>query len=140
MNTQTLLAPASTIFGESGVTLTFAEGLIGCEDWKRFVLDTVPEAAPLMLLRSLDDPEVSFIVGDPHAVLADYRLQPSASDLEALDCPNPNDLATVVIFNTGPEAILGKVTVNLLGPIAINLNGGTARQIIQPDYSAHHPV
>lgn len=139
MDTQTL-APAPTIFGQTGVVVNFPEGLIGCEDWKRFVLDTVPEAAPLMLLRSLDEPEVSFIVGDPRSVMPGYKLQPSESDLEALGCPGPDDLATVVIFNTGPEAAIAKVTVNLLGPIAINLNNGAARQIIQPEHLAHYPV
>ena len=135
-----ILAPASTIFGRTGLAIHFEEGLIGCEDWKRFVLDTVPEAAPLMLLRSLDEPEVSFIVGDPRSVLADYKLQPAESDLEALNCLSQKDLAALVIFNTGLEATLGKVTVNLLGPVAINLTSGAAKQIIQPEYSAHHPL
>lgn len=139
MDTQ-LSTPVSTVFGQRGVIIHFGEGLIGCEDWKRFVLDTVPEAAPLMLLRSLDEPEVSFIVGDPRSVLPDFKLQPSENDLEALECSSPNDLATVVIFNTGPDATPAKVTANLLGPIAINLNSGTARQIIQPEYSPYHSV
>lgn len=139
MDTQ-ISAPVSTIFGQRGVIIHFGEGLIGCEGWKRFVLDTVPEAAPLMLLRSLDEPEVSFIVGDPHSIMPGYTLQPSENDLEALGCSGPNDLATVVIFNTGPEATPAKVTANLLGPIAINLNNGAARQIIQPEYSPYHSI
>lgn len=125
---------------QAGLPITLAEGLIGCETWKHFTLDAPPEAAPLMFLHSLDQPELSFIVADPRHILDDYRLTLSEADLEALGHPDEQALTMIVIVNVGQRHGNTSVTANLLGPLVINLSSGAARQVIQPEYSAHHRV
>lgn len=143
MNIETALPPAietQDAGAQPGLLITFDEGLIGCQSWKRFALDSAPEAAPLMLMRSLDEPAVSFIAVDPRVVLPGYRMELSGADLAALGLPAKTDPAVIVILNTGPREGTAAPTVNLLGPIAINLSTGAARQVIQPDYPAHYAI
>ena len=143
MNIQTKLPALSETHAappQTGLLIRLEEGLIGCEAWRRFMLDSVPEAAPMMLMRSLDETDLSFIAVDPRAVLPDYRLDLSGADLAALGSPSQANLAAIVIINTGPREGLTVPTANLLGPVAINLATGAARQVIQPEYSAHHSI
>ena len=143
MNIQTTLSALSETRDAApqlGRLILLEEGLIGCEAWRRFMLDSAPEAAPMMLMRSLDEPDLSFIAVDPRAVMPDYRLELSGADLAALGSPSQTDLAAIVIINTGRREGLTAPTANLLGPVAINLATGAARQVIQPEYSAHYAI
>jgi flagellar assembly factor FliW len=47
-------------------TIVFAEGLVGCPDWQRFVLLVdEEEELPVAILQSLDSPSVQLLVTDP---------------------------------------------------------------------------
>ncbi len=143
MNIQTALPARSETRDAApqfGLLIVLEEGLIGCEAWRRFMLDSVPDAAPMMLMCSLDEPDLSFIAVDPRAVRPDYRLELSEEDLAALGSPSQTDLAAIVIINIGRREGLAAPTANLLGPVAINLATGAARQVIQPEYSAHYAI
>ena len=125
---------------QATIEITLPEGLIGCEMWQRFVLEIVPDTAPLMLLHSLDEERLSFIVADPQVIAPDYQLQLSDADRVALGNPAPEALVAIVILNPAMQAPSTRVTANLLGPVTINLMTGMARQVIQPDHSAHYLV
>lgn len=125
---------------QAAVEIMLPEGLIGCEMWQRFVLEVVPDTAPLMLLHSLDEERLSFIVADPQMVMPDYQIQLSEADRLALGTPAPETLATIVILNPATQGGATRVTANMLGPVVINVTTGIARQVIQPDHSAHYLV
>lgn len=125
---------------QATVELTLPDGLIGCEMWQHFMLEVVPDTAPLMLLHSLDEERLSFIVSDPQMVMPEYQLQLSEADRLALGDPASDSLMAVVILNPTLQSTATRVTANLLGPVVINLTTGIARQVIQPDHSAHYLV
>jgi flagellar assembly factor FliW len=124
--------------GSTGLTpdpaITFPEGLVGCPDWKRFVL-LVDEDEDLLVavLRSLDDPQVELLVTDPTRVDPDYKAR-----LEGLHSvgPNPTVYCTLAI---GAD---GVITANLLGPLVIDPASRQGQQLVLVDsgYSTRHPV
>lgn len=135
--------------------IIFPEGLIGCEEWQRFVLEADPATAPVLVLRSLDEPAVSFLVTDPYLICPDYRFELAEADAAALEAASPDDVAVLCILNiklspSSPLPQRGRgaggggilITANLLGPLVIHKATGRARQVVlaNSNYSAHHVV
>ena len=120
--------------------ITFADGLVGCPQWKRFTLEQRPEMLPVALLKSDDQPNLSFIVADPHTWYPHYQFDVSAEDLKALGVPRPQDLVALTIVTVEPDPFA--VTANLLGPLIVNPTTGQARQVIQSayPYQARQPL
>ena len=108
--------------------IVFAEGLVGCQDWKRFVFLDCEDPGPVGLLQCLDDPEVGFLVADPYEILDGYRLEVSNSEKEAIGLAEWDDamvLCTLIVRQDPME-----VTANLLGPLVINRANGRGVQVV----------
>lgn len=133
----------------------FPEGLIGCEEWRHFVLEADPATAPVLVMRSLDEPAVSFLITDPYLICPDYRFELGEADAAALEAAGPDDVAVLCILNVklSPSSPLPQpgseakgegvlITANLLGPLVIHKATGRARQVVlaNSSYSAHHVV
>jgi flagellar assembly factor FliW len=112
--------------------LTFADGLVGCPDWKRFKLEHRPDMEPVALLNSLDQANLSLIVADPRVWYPQFKFDVSPDDLTALQVTSPDQLAVLTIITVEPDPFA--VTANLLGPLILNPLTGSARQIIQSAY------
>jgi flagellar assembly factor FliW len=119
-------------------TLVFPDGMVGCPTWQHFILDEPAATAPVGMLRCLDEPEVAFYVVDPHEVLADYALELSDGERDALKLGDPSCLKSrcVLVIRKEPFAL----SANLLGPIVWNSENGFARQVVLANsgYSARH--
>lgn len=123
-----------------GATIYFPEGLVGCAEWRSFVLLAVSEDEPVQLLQSTEVPEIALLVTDPRLIEPDYVCPLSPADRAALrlaDDDEPLLLCTLTLHRE-PASI----TANLLGPIVVNLREGLGRQIVlaDTDYSARHLV
>jgi len=120
--------------------ISFAEGLIGCEDWRNFVLLEAEGAGPIKLLQSVDDPDVGFYVIDPYLIVGDYQLDvpPAASEMIGLD--DWRDGLVLCMLVVREEAQL--VTANLLGPLVINRANGRGVQLVLSgsNYDTRHVV
>ena len=120
--------------------LVFDDGLIGCPDWRHFVLE--PEAAgpAIQLLRSLDEPDVALYVADPFTILPDYEFEVGDADGSPLDLSDPGDALVLVILTVRNDP--ASVTANLLGPLVVNVRTGRGRQLVlaESGYSAQHPI
>lgn len=123
------------LFGEIEVAeekiITFPNGIIGFPDMTKFTLVYDEEqgtGAGIRWLQSLDEPGFAMPVMDPLIVKADYN--PDVDD-ELLKCignvTGENLLALVTV--TVPSD-LTKMTVNLQGPIIINVDERKACQVI----------
>lgn len=134
--------------GQESDPIEFPAGLVGCQEWHRFVLITHPEGGPLGLLQSLDDERVSFIVADPRQIVPGYRLSLSEPDARALQLPAagtpPEEVDVYCTLSVpGPEQEEPfRVTANLLGPLVINRRAGLGRQVIlsDSDYNPRHEL
>lgn len=120
--------------------ILFPKGLVGFSQWRRFVLLEDPDEAPIGVLQSLDETNVSFLVTDPSHISPGYAVRLPSEELERLGLSRIEDARVLCILalKDGPAV----VTANLLGPIFINPEARVAGQVILEDspYSAQHPV
>lgn len=135
--------------GEESQPIEFPSGLIGLEEWQRFVLISHPAGEPLQLLQSLDDSRVSLIVADPRQIITDYHVVLSEADVRALQYTgSPGVLPSNVSHHIGIYSILSiqeepfSVTANLIGPLVINWEAKVGRQVILSDsnYDPRYPL
>lgn len=139
----TLDAQPGKLFGgdiDPHTPVVFDEGLIGCPDWRRFVLEPNAVGPTIQLLRCLDAPDVALYVTDPFTIEPDYEFEVGDADASAIGLADPGDALVLVILtvHADPPA----VTANLLGPLVINVKSGRGRQLVlsSSDYSIRHPV
>ncbi len=137
--TETDLAVCTTRFGDLVVApaavVTFADGLVGFPDAKRFV--AVPHDAagsPFVWLQSVERAELAFLLLPPALVSPGYAPPVSGT-------MNPDEAALWAIV-TLPPGRPQDMTVNLLGPLVIT--GSVGRQIVLDNadgrYDARHSV
>jgi flagellar assembly factor FliW len=120
--------------------ITFADGLVGCSDWRRFRLIESDEAEPIGLLQSLDDADVGFYVVDPYLIAEDYELEMPPSATRGIGLADWNDALVLCMLVVRQEPLL--VTANLLGPLVINRTSGMGVQVVLSGsgYSSRHMV
>ena len=130
--------PESSVFD-------FPAGLPGFEDERAFVFIRQPHTEPLIFMQSLANPALCFIMLPVLAALPGYDLRLEPEDLSELQLP------AVCRPQIGKETLCGALvctsqdsepTVNLLGPIVVNLQARIGRQVIQSGrgYNHKHPL
>ncbi len=119
----------------------FPEGILGFEEEKQFVMiKDEDEQNPFQWLQSVQNPELAFVIINPFFVFPDYDIVLSKSVQEKLKIEDEKDVAVYSIVVV-PEDI-EKMTVNLLGPIVININKKLGKQVILDDdrYTTKHYI
>ncbi|MCS6777559.1 MAG: flagellar assembly protein FliW [Chloroherpetonaceae bacterium] len=135
----------STRFGElevnEEIVITFPDGLIGFEQCQRFVVVRHEEDSAFRWLQSLDVPAVAFPIIEPNQVRPDYAPTISDADARALELDSDTHALLFVIV-TVPPGQPQEMTVNLLGPLVINVLTRRGRQVIVQDeeYMTRHRV
>jgi flagellar assembly factor FliW len=110
--------------------LTFESGLPGFSHLRRFeIVPLEGELAPFCRMRSLEDPQVAFVVVPPGVFFDDYTIQVDEESAERLGVDDPSQVAVLVIVTlAAPPAV---PTANLLGPIVVNRRTWAAMQVVQ---------
>ena len=121
--------------------VTFEHGLVGFPDLSQFVLIQHGEDSPFRWMQSIDQGEVAFLVIDPAHYVDSYAPEVAESEARALGLKEetPRLVYTIVSIPPGkPE----EMTINLAGPIVVNLETGCGRQIVLEDecYPIRHRV
>lgn len=123
------------LFGEIEVDgekiITFPGGIIGFPDMKKFTLIYDKEKgtdAGIRWMQSLDEAGFALPVMDPHMVKADYNPQVEDELLTAIGGITPEEILVLVTVTV--PADLTKMSVNLQGPIIINVAERKACQVI----------
>lgn len=128
---QTIHVQGTDLAYEEKDILKFDEGLIGMPQLRRMVLIQYSEIAPLLLLCSLDQPDVTFLVLDAKAHVPDYAPRFPAhlpTQLGLVNAEAPVLLATVTI---APEWTAS--SINLRAPIVIAPTTMRGAQIVLLD-------
>lgn len=122
-----------------GQVIEFVEGLLGFPDLHRYVLVDHRKGV-FMWLQSLEDPSVAFLVVDPWAFFPDYSPEVPDKDVEALELKEPYNFSLFCLVTVPDDP--RKMTVNLRGPVVVNLNNRRARQVVvsNPEYDVRQPV
>jgi flagellar assembly factor FliW len=130
MTTETARFGAVTYTNDDVVT--FDTGLVGFPDLKSFVLIRHGDESPFRWMQSVDQGELAFLVVDPAHYIEGYAPEIPQADVDAvgLNEETPRLVYTIVSIPPGkPE----EMTVNLAGPIVVNLETGRGRQIVLAD-------
>ena len=118
---------------------TFPAGLPGFSTLRQFALvDT--QRDDLVWLQSVDDPEVTFLLADPFAVVPGFAVDIPAADLAALGV-TPTDASLLVLAVVQLEG--GQPSsANLQSPIVLDRERRVGRQVVLPDsrYGMHHAI
>lgn len=130
-----------TIPVQEDKVILFPKGVLGFSRNKRYVLFPHGEGSPFYWLQSVEDGAVAFVVMNPKLVKTDYSLNIEEDLLHELEAEAVSELEVVCIV-TIPPSQPEKMTINLLGPIVINVNRRCATQIVSSEekYSHRHPV
>ncbi len=123
------------LFGEIEVSeekiITFPGGLIGFPDMQKFTLIFDEEKgtnAGIRWMQSLDEPNFALPVMDPLVVKADYNPEVEDELLKGIGNVSPDNVLVLVTVTVPSD--LKKMSVNLQGPIIINVEERKACQVI----------
>lgn len=130
---------STTRFGDvtidDGDVLTFADGLIGMEDCRRWFLLADSHNAALGWMQNLDRPDVAFAVVSPQRFVPDYQIRVSRRDIEPLALKDPADAQVLAIVSQSS----GGLSVNLKAPLLVHVEQRLGRQIIaRDDHAVQH--
>lgn len=106
----------------------FPDGLPAFEDAKDFVFLCRPETSPFIFMRAVMPGDLGFVCIDPFLVCPDYKPRISDADATLLELSDPADALILSIVTTSTD--VRKTTVNLQGPLAINIRTCRGKQVI----------
>jgi len=86
------------------------------------------DTAELYELRSLERPEVCFMVAVPAAFFPDYDVELDAHACEDLGLSDADDALVLVVLTIGSDP--SATTANLLAPVVVNARTRAAAQVI----------
>jgi flagellar assembly factor FliW len=106
--------------------LRFPAGLMGLEDCRQWVLLADCGSESLAWLQSTTRPEIALAVVSPRRYLPRYQLRVSRNDLTPLGLARSEDAEVLSIVSSHAD----EITLNLKGPLVINLPHRIGRQVI----------
>lgn len=115
--------------------IEFVRPVPGFPDSRRFALVQVEDSGLLSTLRSLDEPDLSFVVVPPAAFFPDYAPEIDDATVAELGIGSADDVLLLVVLNVRDS--LAETTANLLAPILVTQDR-RACQVVLDDGS--HPV
>jgi flagellar assembly factor FliW len=131
-------------FGEIEIdqtrSLHFPEGILGFPEQKDYVILEHKPGSPFCWLQSMERSDLAFVMVDPLFVKSDFLEGLSSSELRLFETDD-GDKKAVFALVTIPPGRVNHMSVNLLGPILIDLKTRRARQVILANsgYSPRHP-
>lgn len=117
-------------YGENDI-IRFEEGLIGMPQLRRMVLIHYSEVAPILLLCSLDDPQVAFLVLETKSHVPDYAPQFPPNLKQQLGLAEGEEWLTLVTVTIAAEWTAS--TINLRAPIVIAPGTMQGAQVVLMD-------
>lgn len=111
--------------------ITFTSPIPGFPDLNDFLLLSDPNYAPYLLLQSVEDPDICFILVDTLMFFPTYDPNIGKRDLKTLAANDKKEikLLSIVVIRNG-ESI---PTTNLRAPLVVNFDKKLAKQVILDD-------
>ena len=115
----------------------FPEGLLGFPEQKDYaILDHQP-GSPFFWLQSLDAPDLAFVMANPFQVKGDYLADLRPEEKEPFQGDKENGRIVFALV-TVPQGRAEDATINLLGPLVIDLESRRGKQMIFASYGYSH--
>jgi flagellar assembly factor FliW len=118
--------------------ILFEKGIPGFEENKKFILLPLDKENPFLILQSLEEKELSFVVIEPFSFYPSYDFELSDSVVEKLQLNEKNDVLVVNLLSV--KEPFEETTVNLQAPVIVNKHKKLGRQVIlnDPNYTTRH--
>jgi len=118
--------------------LEFPSGLLGFSSYTKYALLQPDEEGLFYWLQSTEAPELAFVVTDPSTWVPEYQANIRREQMEELSLGDLDAAQTFVIVNKYDHAL----TVNLQGPIVVNLSSRKAMQLVLVDkrWTTRHEI
>jgi|SRR5215470_12527243 len=131
-----------TIFlNESERGIFFPSGLLGFSSCHQYQLERFKPGdgsdSPFFTLRAVDQ-DLSFPLIHPAAIALDFRFSVTTELLMALDARSADELIPLLIVTVRDR--FDEITVNLQGPVIVNLNSSRGVQLVIEQYPLRHPL
>ena len=110
--------------------IVFPRGLIGFEKHTDYLLLDA-ERQPFYWLQSMDMEQVAFVLVSPFLFRPDYEVDVGNDELADINIDAPEKALIFSIVTIPPEGNL--ITANLQGPLVINRDTRTGKQVVLPD-------
>jgi len=122
---------ATTRFGELEVAevelFDLTAPIPGFPATRRFFFIRRDKIAPFQWMQSVEEPDLTFVVVEPHHFFHDYFPQIANYELKELGLEQVED-ALIMVIVVLPEDMT-KMTANLRGPLVINANSRKMKQV-----------
>jgi flagellar assembly factor FliW len=105
--------------------------VLGFENLLSYVLVDTGDFEPFKWFQSVENPEVAFVLVNPHLFFPDYVIEINPREVDELEIDSVEDLITYVIVSIPHDYT--RMTVNLQGPILINPKKRLAKQLVLVD-------
>lgn len=113
--------------------LTMVGPMLGFPEHARFGLARLDEQGIVCDLRSLDDPELRFVVVPPEHFFPGYAPEITDTTAGQLQARTADDLVALVVVTLATS--LADATANLLAPVLVNPVERLAAQVVLDDAS-----
>lgn len=110
--------------------VTFPEGLLGFEKYKKFALID-SEYEPFIWLQSTEESNLAFLMIDPFLICNDYEADIDDSTLKNIGMESAEDIIIMTLVTIPKDG--SAITANFLGPIVINKKNRKCLQVILND-------
>jgi flagellar assembly factor FliW len=111
--------------------LDMVHPLAGFPEMRRFALARLDDSGLVCNLRSIDDPELSFIVVPSGPFFNEYSPEINDQVLAELRVDDPDELIALLVVTIGETS--DTATANLLAPVLVNLRTRLAGQYLLDD-------
>ena len=121
------------------VLVNFPNGIPGFDQQRDFRLAKGPGAG-LYWLRGIGTNAPSFLLSDPFVFFDNFEVELSESSRSVLAASDSSEVIALTITTPSPE---GEWTVNLCGPLLLNLARGLGTQTVvanRPPSDLRHPL
>ena len=128
-------APGVSVESRSAATLVeeipvieMVEPMPGFPGMTRFTLVQLDDTGALYALKSVEDPELRFLVVPAQMFFPDYQPEVSYDAVASLELQAPEDILALLVVNPGESA--AGATVNMLAPVLLNHTNRRAAQVV----------
>ncbi len=118
--------------------MRFEQGILGFPNEQDYALIQTAEGSGFYWLQAATRPDLAFVVCDPRLFINDYRAPIKTEELRTIGLDDPQGAQVFIIVNKVDDLLTG----NLQGPIVVNVDSRSAKQLVLSDkrYSTRHPL
>ncbi len=136
----------TTRFGSIEIDLDkiihFPQGLLGFPKQTKYVLFPHKKGSKFFWLQSIEQPDLAFVCINPFIANPQYEFDIPDRIEKELDIKNPSDVEILALVTFPKDVSVPQITVNLLGPIVVNVQNRQAKQLVldPKKYPVNYPI